>query len=128
VRLDQSSRRRFIGTVDADGVALAAIGALSSRVSKTDFNDIDTRAYLERVASLSLKEWSYKTERGVTHVGPMAEDFYAAFGHGPSERSISTVDADGVALAAIQGLYELVKEMQIENERMREALRRAGIE
>ena len=58
----------------------------------------------------------------------MAEDFYAAFGHGPSERSISTVDADGVALAAIQGLYELVKEMQIENERMREALRRAGIE
>jgi hypothetical protein len=49
----------------------------------------------------------------------MAEDFYAAFGHGPSERSITTVDASGVALAAIQGLYELVKEQQAEIERLR---------
>lgn len=80
------------------------------------------------VAALELNEWSYKTEDGVSHVGPMAEDFYAAFGHGPSERSITTVDADGVALAAIQGLYELVQELQAENEQMRAAMERAGLE
>jgi hypothetical protein len=40
----------------------------------------------------------------------MAQDFYAAFGLGESERYISTIDADGVALAAIQGLYGLVLE------------------
>ncbi len=42
-----------------------------------------------------------------------------AFGHGPGEHSITTIDADGVALAAIQGLYELVKEQQAEIERLR---------
>jgi hypothetical protein len=40
----------------------------------------------------------------------MAQDFYAAFGVGEDDRHISTVDADGVALAAIQGLYQLMQE------------------
>jgi hypothetical protein len=104
-------------------------GSLSSKSSKTAFENINTRDYLDRVASLELKEWKYKTEDpSVTHVGPMAEDFYATFGHGPSEESITTVDADGVALAAIQGLYELVKEQQADIERMRTAMAKAGIE
>jgi len=103
-------------------------GMLSSKSSKTAFEDIDTRSYLDRVAALELKEWSYKTERGVSHIGPMAEDFYAAFGHGPSERSISTVDSDGVALAAIQGLYELVQEQRAEIEQLRAVVERAGLE
>jgi hypothetical protein len=68
-------------------------------------------------------EWSYKTEDGVSHVGPMSEDFYVAFGHGPSEKSISTVDADGVALAAIQGLYELVQEQSNRIETLEQELR-----
>jgi hypothetical protein len=40
----------------------------------------------------------------------MSQDFYAAFGLGGDDRYIDTIDPDGVALAAIQGLYELVKE------------------
>jgi hypothetical protein len=42
-------------------------------------------------------------------MGPVAQDLYAAFGLGDSDTSISTVDADGVALAAIQELYSLVQ-------------------
>jgi hypothetical protein len=38
----------------------------------------------------------------------MAQDFHEAFGVGRDERHITTVDADGVALAAIQGLNEKV--------------------
>ena len=38
------------------------------------------------------------------HAGPMAQNFYAAFGLGADDTHIATVDADGVALAAIQGL------------------------
>ncbi len=53
----------------------------------------------------------------------MAEDFYAAFGHGPNDHSITTVDGSGVALAAIQGLYELVKELQAEVRELRAELR-----
>jgi len=36
----------------------------------------------------------------------MAQDFKAAFGLGESDTGITTVDADGVALAAIQGLNQ----------------------
>ena len=39
----------------------------------------------------------------------MAQDFYAAFGIGPDDKHITTVDEGGVALAAIQGLNEKVE-------------------
>jgi flagellar biosynthesis/type III secretory pathway protein FliH len=48
-------------------------------------------------------------------MGPTAQDFQAAFGLGSDEQCIGTVDADGVALAAIQGLNEKVEaRMKIE--------------
>ena len=40
----------------------------------------------------------------------MAQDSHAAFSVGANETSIATIDADGVALAAIQGLHQLVQE------------------
>ena len=42
----------------------------------------------------------------IRHMGPMAQDFYAAFGLGTDDKHIATIDADGVALAAIQGLNQ----------------------
>jgi beta-xylosidase len=45
----------------------------------------------------------------VRHLGPVAQDFHAAFGLGSDDRHIATVDADGVALAAIQGLNRKVE-------------------
>jgi len=46
----------------------------------------------------------------VRHMGPMAQDFWAAFGLWDNDKSITTVDADGVAPAAIQALHQLVQE------------------
>ena len=55
------------------------------------------RDLLSRVARLPISKWSYKVEDGsVRHIGPMAQDFAAAFGLGSDDRSIGTVDADGV--------------------------------
>jgi hypothetical protein len=51
-------------------------------------------------------------DAGIRHMGPMARDFYAAFGLGETPTGVSTVDADGVALAAIQGLYTVVQEKE----------------
>jgi hypothetical protein len=53
---------------------------------------------------LPIDEWSYVSERGVRHVGPMAQDFYAAFNVGEDDRHISSIDESGVALAAIKAL------------------------
>ena len=79
----------------------------SSRALKTDFTAVDVQAVLERVGALELTRWRYKADGdGTAHLGPMAEEFHAAFGLGSDPRTIGTVDADGVALAAIQGLLE----------------------
>lgn len=79
----------------------------SDQNAKTAFGQVDQAAILEGVRSLPLSSWSYSGQDGaIRHVGPAAQDFYATFGFGEDERHISAVDADGVALAAIQALDE----------------------
>jgi len=98
----------------------------SDRNSKQMFEDIDKHEILERVAQLSVTRWQYRGEAdSVRHIGPVAQDFHAAFGLGHDERYITTIDADGVALAAIQGLYEVVKEKECEIEEQKEQNSRA---
>jgi hypothetical protein len=87
----------------------------SDRNLKQDFAAVDPQTMLDKVASLPIQSWSYKAQPDQKHVGPVAQDFRAAFGLGPDDTSIATVDAEGVALAAIQGL----------NEKMEEASRRS---
>jgi trimeric autotransporter adhesin len=77
---------------------------VSDRHAKTAFAPVDAVDVLARVLQLPLSEWSYKTAVGERHIGPMAQDFHAAFGLGGDDTTIATIDADGVALAAIQGL------------------------
>lgn len=68
---------------------------------------------LARLASLPVSTWNYKAQPdSVRHMGPTAQDFSAAFGLGEDDHHISIVDAQGVALAAIQALYETVTELK----------------
>ncbi len=76
----------------------------SDRAMKTNVARIDDAEVLDKVASLPISTWSYVSERGVRHVGPMAQDFYAAFGVGEDDRHITSIDEDGIALAAIKAL------------------------
>ena len=60
---------------------------------------------------MPIATWNWKSQdASIRHMGPMAQDFHAAFGLGETPKGISTVDADGVALAAIQGLHQLIKQ------------------
>jgi len=97
------------------GVALfpgaAAWAPMSDRNLKENFSAVDGREVLARLVELPISTWNYKAEApSIRHMGPMAQDFHAAFGLGEDERHIPTVDADGVALAAIQGLHAIVQE------------------
>lgn len=77
----------------------------SDRALKAGFAPVDTQAVLAGVLALPITTWHYTAEGAqIRHLGPVAQDFYAAFGLGASDTGIGTVDADGVALAAIQGL------------------------
>ncbi len=78
----------------------------SSRAIKHDIKPVDQRSVLDKVVALPINQWSYNREEGVRHMGPMSEDFYASFGLGGTDKGITTVDAGGVALAAIQGLKQ----------------------
>jgi hypothetical protein len=77
----------------------------SDRDSKVQVASVDSASILTKVASLPISTWRYKVEQGQVHLGPMAQDFRAAFGLGVDEKHIATIDEDGVALAAIQALY-----------------------
>ena len=77
---------------------------------------------LEKVVALPLSSWNYKADTSTRHIGPMAQDFYAAFGVGPDDKHIATVDADGVALAAIQGLNQKLEETRAENAELKQRL------
>jgi hypothetical protein len=80
----------------------------SDRNVKERFETVDPRAILTAVATLPIERWSYKGEP-VRHLGPMAQDFAAAFGLGADDRHIFPLDAAGVALAAIKGLQALAQ-------------------
>jgi hypothetical protein len=88
----------------------------SDRNIKSGFASIERDQILESVASLPISRWSYLTEGAhITHLGPMAQDFKAAFGLGDSDKTILQVDADGVALVAIQALNARVEKLAAEN-------------
>jgi hypothetical protein len=86
---------------------------LSDRNAKRDIAPVDPQAVLEGVARLPVATWSYKTDDpSVRHMGPMAQDLYAEFGLGSTDKAYSPVDANGLSFAAIQALFRRVQEQQ----------------
>jgi len=98
----------------AGAILLPGSGSWSSqsdRNVKSNLMRVDGQAMLMRLAALPIATWNYKEQPESTrHMGPMAQDFHEAFGLGEDDRYISTVDAEGVAMAAIQALYQLSQE------------------
>lgn len=111
---------RFINT--STGGFLSSGGVWtnsSSRALKTAFAAIDASDVLARVLRLELSTWVYRASDEGRHLGPVAEEFHALFGLGADATAISTVDASGVALAAIQGLN---RKLEVENAALRATL------
>jgi hypothetical protein len=100
----------------------------SDRKQKKNITPADTDAILKKVSRLPISNWTYTEEpAAVRHLGPMAQDFRDSFGLGDSDRSFHSVDAHGVALAAIQALERALsqQEQRIEKlERENRALER----
>jgi hypothetical protein len=83
----------------------------SDRNLKNIVRKLDGKAVLDKLATMPIFEWSPKAAPApVRHFGPTAQDFRAVFGLGDSDLHIGAQDADGVALAAIQGLYSELRE------------------
>jgi hypothetical protein len=82
----------------------------SDRTTKDGIAEVDGHDVLAKVSALPISTWHYKSDDAdVRHLGPMAQDFAAAFGLGQDDRHIAPVDMGGVALAAIKALHEVVQ-------------------
>lgn len=126
----------------AGEITCVAINLTSDRNAKEQFKPVNAREVLDKVVGMPITEWQYKARDGtsadsVRHIGPMAQDFRAAFALGHDERHITSVDADGVALAAIQGLNDKLEAevrakdaalSRLERENQRLAERMAALE
>ncbi len=102
-------------TLDSSG-NLAIDGALTQNSdvnAKDSFTPVDSQAVLDKLAQLPISTWRYKNDSsGSLHMGPMAQDFYAAFELGQDNQHIAPLDTSGAAIAAIQALYQLSREQE----------------
>ncbi len=121
--------RIFSNAALTAGVSLAANASAWSTVSdrnlKENFIAVNGQALLDKLNAISVNNWNYKAQdASIRHMGPTAQDFYAAFGLGEDNTHISTVDADGVALAGVKALYQLLLEKNEELVRQQSELRK----
>ena len=96
---------------------------ISDRNVKEAFETTDPLSILKRLSELPIQTWNYKwNDAAIRHIGPMAQDFAAAFAVGEDDKHICPVDAQGVAFAAIQGLYKIVQEKDAQTEHLQAQL------
>ncbi|MFL5538956.1 MAG: tail fiber domain-containing protein [Longimicrobiaceae bacterium] len=104
------------GNVGCDlTVAVPSWTCASSRTLKENYRIVDGEEVLARIRTLPVTTWNMiGGERSVRHLGPVAEDFYAAFGLGLGETTIGLGDIDGVNLAAAKALEARTRELRRE--------------
>ncbi len=94
----------------------AGVGAwacTSSRHAKEGFEDVDGETVLAKLSRIRIQRWHYLGTPSA-HVGPTAEDFHGAFGLGEGPTTITTVDADGIALLGVQTLERRTTDLRTE--------------
>ncbi|MFZ1307319.1 MAG: tail fiber domain-containing protein, partial [Ferruginibacter sp.] len=95
----------------------------SDRNLKTNFSELDSKDILDRIMQLPVNRWSYsKVGSGITHIGPMAQDFYRLFKTGGDDKTISTIDPAGIALIGIQELKKENDELRKELEALKKMM------
>jgi len=97
---------------------------LSDRNAKKNLAAVDCQAVLDKLARVPVQQWNYKWEKDndVPNIGPMAQDFKAAFYPGRDDKGITTLEFDGVELAAIQGLNQKLKASDAEIQELRQSI------
>jgi Chaperone of endosialidase len=104
----------FIVDINGNATLAGTLVEQSDRNAKMNFSPVSPKEILAKISILPISTWSYKDDPYVKHIGPMAQDFKAAFGVGVNETTISVIDRDGVAFAAIQALQQMLVEKENE--------------
>jgi hypothetical protein len=105
--------------IESKGVTVAHLGAhagswshVSDQFLKSNIRSIYPVQILDKVSHMDISEWQYHGQEYVSHIGPMAQDFFELFSLGNNMRYIQSVDMDGVILSSIQGLGKRWRHIQ----------------
>ncbi len=121
----------YTNTSLTTGVFLSAGANAWSTMSdinrKENFVPVDGDGVLKKIAGFNLTSWNYKGQdpKKYRHYGPMAQEFYAAFGKDEygtigNDTTINQADFDGINLIAIQALEKRTGELQTNNQQLTE--------
>jgi trimeric autotransporter adhesin len=103
------------GNVGCDlTVAVPTWTCASSRTLKDNYLNVDGEDILYRVRNTPVTTWSMIGHGDVRHLGPVAEDFYRAFGLGIGETTIGMGDIDGVNFAGVKALEARTTQLSTE--------------
>jgi len=111
IDVEQSGDPLIYGEFDNDFVKINGTFEVTAGLSnpsdvnlKNNFSQINESEILNKIGELTIQQWTYKHRPEEVHIGTTAQEFYSAFGLGSDDKHIHTIDANGVALAAIKAL------------------------
>lgn len=118
-----TERLHVNGNVVVEGV----VNQVSDANVKENFTAVSPQEILNRLNALNITRWNYISDPDSLHIGPTAQDFFAAFGVGIDDQHISSIDTGGVSLVAIQALSQqldaqnsTIEQLTTENERLQQ--------
>src|SRR5262245_41484441 len=93
--------------------------AVSDKTKKENFQPVDGEEVLGKISGFELSSWNFigPDPKEFRHYGPMAQDFFAAFGHDGlgqigSETTINSGDLAGILMIAVQALEKRTVELK----------------
>jgi hypothetical protein len=96
-----------------------AFTASSDKTQKENFQPVDGEEVLGKIRGFELSSWNFigHDPKEFRHYGPMAQDFFAAFGHDGlgqigSETTINSGDLAGILMIAVQALEKRTAELK----------------
>jgi Chaperone of endosialidase len=96
-----------------------AFSYISDKTQKENFQPVDGEEVLRKIRGFELTSWNFvgHDPEKFRHHGPMAEDFFAAFGHDGvgqigSETTINSGDMAGILMIAVQALEQRTRELR----------------
>jgi trimeric autotransporter adhesin len=90
----------------------------SDRNQKENFQPVDGELVLRKISGLNLASWNYigHDPTQFRHYGPVAQEFFAAFGHDAvgtigTDKTINSGDVEGILMIAVQALEKRTEEL-----------------
>ena len=115
-----ASNKIRLGNTDVTVIeGQVAFTASSDKTKKENFQPVDGEEVLGKIRGFELTSWNFigHDPKEFRHYGPMAQDFFAAFGHDGvgqigTETTINSGDMAGILMIAVQALEKRTAELK----------------